>query len=394
MALRSSQKGSQKTPEEIEELLESLEKLLDRTKVMFEQYFMGIQKIPPSQLHKDVERKIRELTQEQIRNTALRYRFTTISQKFGAYNSYWKRTLREIEQGRYIRDIARVKRRAERDGEEIPEEILAAMPKRMRDRIKRDRELLVGKVERAKRDTEQDTPETVQTRRAKVEATSEQELLEAVGWNLDAMFKQMMADSGDVDADDEDTHPIDVPVARAPVAAAGKPPARPSAMASPPVEPPRPPPARGTGAGPAAPPPSTSATQRAAAAPPPIPATARAGRPATPPPTPAPTPAQLPRMTARPAAAAAMRSTERGVAPAGSALPPGMSDDDSRRLYKRYVEARKLVGESVENLSYDKLMRTLSQQAPQIMREHNASGVDFNIVIKGNKVVLKARPKK
>ena len=42
---------------------------------MYEQFFMGIQKMPPSQLHRDIERRIREITQLQIRNTGLRVRF-------------------------------------------------------------------------------------------------------------------------------------------------------------------------------------------------------------------------------------------------------------------------------------------------------------------------------
>ena len=67
---------------------------------------------------------------------------------------------------------------------------------------------------------------------------------------------------------------------------------------------------------------------------------------------------------------------------------------EGEQLYRRYVQARKVVGESVDNLSYEKLMNTLSKQAPAIMKQHQASGVEFNIVIKDNKVVLKAKPKK
>jgi hypothetical protein len=52
------------------------------------------------------------------------------------------------------------------------------------------------------------------------------------------------------------------------------------------------------------------------------------------------------------------------------------------------------VGERTDNLSYDKLVSTLSKQAPAIMKQHNARGVEFNVVVKGDKVVLKAKPKK
>ena len=45
-------------------------------------------------------------------------------------------------------------------------------------------------------------------------------------------------------------------------------------------------------------------------------------------------------------------------------------------------------------VSYDQLMKTLKRQAPQIIKQHGASGVTFNVAIKGDKVILKAKPKK
>jgi hypothetical protein len=138
VALKSAQPDGDKV--DIEEVLEYIDKTLDRTKVLYEQYFLGMQKQPPAQLHTDVERRLRELHQLNIRNTGLRYRFATLQQKFGSYNSYWRRTLRQIENGTYIRNLAKISRQAALTGEEVPEEILAAMPKRMREQVKRDRE--------------------------------------------------------------------------------------------------------------------------------------------------------------------------------------------------------------------------------------------------------------
>src|SRR5256885_7923936 len=117
---------------------------MDRVKVLYEQYFLGIQKQPPTYLHTDIERKLRDLAQAQIRNTALRYRLATVQQKFGSYNSYWRRTLRQIENGTYGRNLSKIGRQAARSGEAIPEEILAAMPKRMREQVLRDRDLAIA----------------------------------------------------------------------------------------------------------------------------------------------------------------------------------------------------------------------------------------------------------
>ena len=46
-----------------EEVLETVEKTLDRVKALYEQYFLGMQKQPPTHLHTEIERKIRDLTQ-------------------------------------------------------------------------------------------------------------------------------------------------------------------------------------------------------------------------------------------------------------------------------------------------------------------------------------------
>lgn len=139
MATKSGQQEPEKA-EVVEELLDALDAALDRVKVLYEQYFLGIQKQPPTYLHTDVERKVRDLMQLQVRNTALRYRFATLQQKFGSYNAYWRRTLRQIENGTYTRNLSKVGRQAAKTGAEVPEEILAAMPKRMREQVRRDRE--------------------------------------------------------------------------------------------------------------------------------------------------------------------------------------------------------------------------------------------------------------
>ena len=109
--------------EDIEELLDGLDKTLDRLKTLYEQYFLGIQKQAPAYIHSDVERKLRDLMQLQIRNTGLRYRLNSLQAKFGSYNSYWRRTLRQIEQGTYARNLSKVGRKAVKSGEEIPDEI-------------------------------------------------------------------------------------------------------------------------------------------------------------------------------------------------------------------------------------------------------------------------------
>ena len=71
-----------------------------------------------------------------------------------------------------------------------------------------------------------------------------------------------------------------------------------------------------------------------------------------------------------------------------------MTVDEGQALFKRYKKAQELVGKKTDGLSYDKLMRSLNKQAPKILEQHQAKGVSFNVVVKGDRVVLKAKPKK
>jgi hypothetical protein len=70
-----------------------------------------------------------------------------------------------------------------------------------------------------------------------------------------------------------------------------------------------------------------------------------------------------------------------------------MNEQQCRDLYARYVKAREMVGQA-SDMSYEKLVSSLGKQAPAIMKEHGAKGVEFNVVVRGDKVVLKAKPQK
>ncbi|HEY1959517.1 MAG TPA: MXAN_5187 C-terminal domain-containing protein [Polyangiaceae bacterium] len=96
---------------EIETLVGELETRVDRLRALYEQYFMGIEKMVPSVPHKDVERRIQVMRKEQIRNTAVRFRFQMIIQRYNTYQTHWQRICRQIEEGTYKRDMLRAQRR-------------------------------------------------------------------------------------------------------------------------------------------------------------------------------------------------------------------------------------------------------------------------------------------
>ena len=92
---------------EVDQALEELESRIERLKALYEQYFMGIEKLEPLVPRKDVDRRIQILRREQIRNTAQRFKFQTLVQRYNSFQQYWARVAREIEQGTYHRDVAR-----------------------------------------------------------------------------------------------------------------------------------------------------------------------------------------------------------------------------------------------------------------------------------------------
>jgi hypothetical protein len=96
--------------EELDVALEELETRLERLRALYEQYFLGFEKIEPSVARKDVDRRIYVLRREKIRNTGKRFKLQTIIQRYNTFQQYWQRICREIENGTYKRHLARAER--------------------------------------------------------------------------------------------------------------------------------------------------------------------------------------------------------------------------------------------------------------------------------------------
>ena len=116
----------QLTREGIEARLGEMEKKMDRLRSMYESYFMGMERTPPNTPRRDMNRMMLEMQQVVIANSALRFRFQSLSQKWVLQITYWNRTMREIEAGTFRRDMARTQRHlAERGGIITEEEAIA-----------------------------------------------------------------------------------------------------------------------------------------------------------------------------------------------------------------------------------------------------------------------------
>ncbi|MDP2340011.1 MAG: MXAN_5187 C-terminal domain-containing protein [Deltaproteobacteria bacterium] len=80
-------------------------------------------------------------------------------------------------------------------------------------------------------------------------------------------------------------------------------------------------------------------------------------------------------------------SSSGGAGPAG-----GPSDVQLQKLYKVYMDAKKRTGEA-SNLSFEALRAQIAKQVPTIRQKHNCEAVDFKVVLKDGKAMLKAIPK-
>jgi hypothetical protein len=105
--------GTQQLPQEkYAEELSDLDEGITELQVLYEKYFLGIDRKPPEQERKRISQKARELRTSAIRNTALKFKVNTLFAKLISFERMWDRTLREIEDGTYKRDVFKAKLRS------------------------------------------------------------------------------------------------------------------------------------------------------------------------------------------------------------------------------------------------------------------------------------------
>ena len=372
---------------EFDNTLTEAETLLDRLRGLYEQWFQGMERLEPTVPRKEMDRRVQAMRRAVPRNTALRFRFNRLVQKYLTYQTYWKRIARQIEEGTYRRDLlkARERRMDRRKG------------------IRRERE----------------EPNT---------------------WEIDIdvdLDQGEFFDAADVDsalaAFSPGAAPAASPPPRAPALslspfAAGslRPAGTPGDAAPAPPEdnrdtPPAPPPAAALSAHrktPPAPAPTGRTSSPGFDMPGPTPSSKRPSqKPVTrsfapPRPDGPPAPRQaLPNNAYRPSSPSELRP--RGPAkappraapvrpaparpaparPAPARPAPGADDGQIRRVFDTYVEARRRNNERVDNLKYDTVAKSIKKMLPKLQEKHKGKRIDFEVVVKNGKVGIKPVPK-
>ena len=356
---------------EIEQLVEEAETRVERLRSLYDQYFMGIERIEPQIARKDVERRIQILRRTQIRNTALRFRFQNILLRYNTFSAHWMRICRQIEDGTYKHHLRKATARFG---------VKAEAKQAARD-AKKKAETTDSIPPPSEAGFDVDFDEGL-------DGGADDDGLEA---GLEAAFRAVVAVSPPVPAGSLGKAP---PPLKPPVPVPGKPPPVPvratvappplPGRAAPPPVPGRPPipgPPRLPPNAPPLPPraPSPSApTLPAVAAPRPVAPTA---------------PANLPRAVAaapaRPAPAPAPPAPAPKPAPKAPVDPSSLSDERVRQLYSKYVETRRSLKESTAAITMDSMAKSLRDSSEKLRQKHGGRNVDFEVQVKDGKTVLK-----
>jgi hypothetical protein len=386
---------------EVETLVEELEVRVERLRALYDQYFMGIEKLEPAVPRKDVERRLYVLRRTSIRNTSLRFRFQNVLLRYNTYQTYWMRICRQIEEGTYKRDVRRANAR------------FAKPPRRQEEPKSASRE--------DAHDTEPPGPPD--------------------------SLKELEAEDIDVDFDAPDEppkpdwleelqmravlHPTGLPrdlVASTPgsTPGEGQPPAGPKAphnleistereiwLGKSPQTTRNPQPTTRRSARPAVAQPPAALPMPAAKSPAvggvryaqpgkrsPSEVPPRAASPAVPRPLPAP-PAPAPPPTARTgnpqsrASSAPPRRKSRPSIPKIEAAKPAkvakgeLSDERVRQIYTQYVDTKRSLKESTASLTYESLSKSLRDSSDMLRKKHGGKSVDFEVTVKDGKTILR-----
>lgn len=412
--------------------LDDLEVRIDRLRGLYDQYFMGLERVEPQVPRKDIERKIQLLRKEQIRNTGQRFKFNTIVQRYNTMQQHWSRIAREIENGTYKRDVARA---AARIG---AQEALTAVGRRRAAKYAALAAKAEAEAEARTQGTgpvdqtgvratkhgtvdEHDEPDA-ETLRPPAPTTKVVPAAAASVPNPEAGKRRVAEMAAEMKRKREaaaaqrapTTAELDLDLEAPPSTRRGakrttRPPSRKPRSMRPPELVTMPKAAavprelrndlssNNSSPRPSTPPPRTPPPLPArTATPPPVPS--RPGLPPPPvaaqapgpPPVPSRPNAPPPPMRVAPPPVPSRPNTPPPVARlAPQPSPSGDGDARMRQIYGQYVDAKRANNESTAGITYDKLAKSLAEQKEKLRAQHAGKAVDFEVAVKNGKAVIR-----
>jgi len=302
--------------DQIDLAITELETRLDRLRVLYEHYFMGIERIEPSVPRKDVERRVADLRKARFHSTVQRFKFQTIVQRYNTMQQHWSRICREIELGTFRRHRLKA------------EQAFGSRPPAVRG------------------PAAVTVPDAEVVFRAAADSITEADFPAVELGTGTALVAQLDTRA---EADRTETAPAGGVLRR--------------------LQP---------GAAP------TLARGLLGSLPPDLAAGGRSPSPN----------AALPAVPVRPRPAAATPVKEEKPAPVAAKAPAqaaGLSEDRVRALHQAYIDARKQTNAS--SVSFEKLERSLRETESKLRSAHQGRTVDFEVVIRDGKAILKPKLK-
>jgi hypothetical protein len=93
----------------LEQELNRIEATIREIDQNYEKYFAGIERRPPEKLRDELGLQLRRLANQYIPQTDLRYRYQMLATRFYSYCGNWERLMRQIEEGKFVRKLERLR---------------------------------------------------------------------------------------------------------------------------------------------------------------------------------------------------------------------------------------------------------------------------------------------
>ncbi|MGZ6070845.1 MAG: MXAN_5187 C-terminal domain-containing protein [Myxococcaceae bacterium] len=105
---------------QVSQEVDSVEAALHALRGQYEQFFLGMEKRPPVRAHEAYRKRLAALKTVPSRNASLSFRIQSLQASTATYERLWARTIQEIENGTYRRDVYKARRRRRNSSPEQP----------------------------------------------------------------------------------------------------------------------------------------------------------------------------------------------------------------------------------------------------------------------------------
>lgn len=90
--------------EDLKETLDRIEADIAEVKRQYDLFFQGVRRQEPTDTRREVEESVRRIGQRKLTNSNDQFRFNNLQSRFYSFSNLWTRTVRELEEGRMVRN--------------------------------------------------------------------------------------------------------------------------------------------------------------------------------------------------------------------------------------------------------------------------------------------------